>query len=121
VKGDRMRRVNELLRETVAEEIRELKDPRIGFVTVTGVETAPDLRNATVYYSVLGDEEAAADTAAALSHAAAHIQEGVGSQVRLKYLPKLRFRVDPSIEQGDRIDRLLAAIHEEDDEPSPSS
>lgn len=120
MRGDRMRRVNELLRETIAEEIRELKDPRIGFVTITGVETAPDLRNATVFYSVLGDPETAAATAQALDHAAPHVQEGVGSQVRLKYLPKLRFAVDPSIEHGARIDKLLADI-EETHEPDPGS
>ena len=121
MRGDRMRRVNELLRETIAEEVRELKDPRIGFVTITGVETAPDLRNATVYYSVLADEEAAAATGVALQHAAPHVQEGVASQVRLKYLPKLRFKVDPAIEHGNRIDQLLSNIPKEDDDSSPSS
>ena len=83
MKRDRMRRVNELLRETIAEEVRELKDPRIGFVTITGVATAPDLRNATVYYSVLGDDEQAAATAEALRRAAPHVQEGMSAQVRV--------------------------------------
>ena len=118
MRGDRMRRVNELLRETIAEEVRDLKDPRIGFVTITGVETAPDLRNASVYYSVLGDDETAAATAEALRHAAPHIQEGVGAQVRLKYLPKLRFVVDPSIAEGAHIDKLLSQIERHDDEPA---
>jgi len=111
-----MRRVNELLRETIAEEVHELKDPRIGFVTVTGVDTAPDLRHAIVYYSVLGDPEEAAATGEALQHAAPHIQEGVGSQVRLKYLPKLEFRIDPSVEHGAKIDSILADIAKEHDE-----
>lgn len=116
MKGDRMRRVNELLRETIAEEVRVLKDPRIGFVTITGVATAPDLRNATVYYSVLGDPEIAAATAEALRHAAPHVQEGIGAQVRLKYIPKLRFEVDPSIAAGAAVDRLLAEIERPDDD-----
>ena len=116
MRGDRMRRVNELLRETIAEEVRELKDPRIGFLTITGVDTAPDLRHAIVYYSVLGDPEEVAATGEALRSAAPHVQEGVGSQVRLKYLPKLEFRIDASIEQGAKIDALLADIAKEDHE-----
>lgn len=121
MKHDRMRRVNELLRETIAEEVRRLKDPRIGFVTITGVATAPDLRNATVYYSVLGDDEDVAATAEALRHAAHHVQEGVGAQVRIKYIPKLRFELDPSIAAGAKMDRLLAELERPDDEPAPSS
>jgi ribosome-binding factor A len=117
--NERIRRVNGVLRETIAEEVRDLKDPRIGFVTITGVEAAPDLRNAVVYYSVLGDDEAAAETAKGLEHAAPHVQEGIGGKVRLKYMPKLRFVVDPSIAHGARIDELLAKGH--DDEPVAGS
>jgi ribosome-binding factor A len=120
MKGERMRRVNEMLRETIADEVRELKDPRIGFVTITGVATAPDLRNATVYYSVLGDAEDAAATAQALRRAAPHVQEGMGTRVRLKYTPKLRFEVDPSIAAGAEMDRLLSQIQRPDDEPPAS-
>lgn len=105
-----MRKVNELIREIVADEIADLKDPRIGFVTVTGVDTAPDLRHAFVYYSVLGSEEDAVATASALETAAPHLQRAVGSQTRLKFTPRLDFRVDPSIEQGLRIDQLLDEI-----------
>ena len=111
----RMRRVNELLRELVAEEVTLLKDPRIGFVTVTAVETAPDLRHATVYYSVLGTDEEQAATAEGLEHSAPHIQARIGPQVRLKYLPKLHFRRDPAIEQGLRISELLVEIEEHDE------
>ena len=103
----RMRKVNELIREVVADEIATLKDPRVGFVTITGVDTSPDLRHAVVYYSVLGSEEEAAETAEALTHAAPHLQRIVGSQTRLKYTPRLEFAVDPSIAQGVRIDQLL--------------
>jgi ribosome-binding factor A len=108
-----MRKVNELIREVVADQITELKDPRIGFVTVTGVDTAPDLRYATVFYSVLGTEEEQAATAGALSHAAPHIQRSVGEQTRLKFTPHLVFEVDPSIEQGLRIDALLQELEVE--------
>ena len=109
----RMRRVNELLRELIAEEIERLKDPGLGFVTVTGVDTAPDLRIARVYYSVLGDEEQQAETAAALERAAARIRTVVGRQVRLKYVPELRFEPDAAIEQGMRIEEILKGLREE--------
>ena len=108
--GDRMRKVNELLREVIADEVVALKDPRIGFVTVTGVNTAPDLRHATVYYSVLGSGEAQEATADALVSAAARLQRAVGSQTRLKFTPVLEFAVDPAIESGDRIDQILREL-----------
>ena len=109
----RMRKVNELIREVVAEEITGLKDPRIGFVTITGVDTAPDLRHATVFYSVLGSAEEQAATAAALTHAAPHLQRAVASQTRLKFTPHLEFAIDPSIEHGLRIDAILHEIESE--------
>jgi ribosome-binding factor A len=108
-----MRKVNELLREVIAEEATELKDPRIGFLTITGVDTAPNLRSARVYYSVMGDEEQHAATAAALKSAARRFQAVIGAQTRLKYTPVLEFIVDPSIEQGLRIDALLHHLEED--------
>ena len=112
-----MRKVNETLREVIAEEVRTLKDPRIGFVTVTGVDCAPDLRTAKVYYSVLGDdEEEGAATQEALQHSAPRIQAAMGSQLRMKYLPKLRFVVDESVEAGIRMERLLREIRKDDTE-----
>lgn len=108
--GSRMRKVNEQLREVVASAVVELKDPRLGFVTITGVDTSPDLRNAVVYFSVLGDEAERRDTAAALTSAAPWLQARIGSQVRLKYLPRLRFVEDPSIRRGARIDEILKEI-----------
>ncbi len=117
----RMRKVNETLREVVADEIHELKDPRVGFVTVTGVDTSPDLRHARVYYSVLGDEDEAAATREALQHSAPHIQAGIARQVRLKYVPKLHFAVDESIELGLRIDHLLRGIEEENERDDPGA
>jgi ribosome-binding factor A len=109
-----MRKVNELLREVVAEEVTQLKDPRIGFLTITGVDTAPNLRNAIVFYSVIGDDAQHAETAAALKSAAKRFQAVIGHQTRLKYTPVLEFRVDPAIEEGIRMDQLLQHLHEED-------
>ena len=113
--NSRMRRVNETLCEVIADEIARLEDPRIGFVTITGVDTAPDLRNARVYYSVLGSDEDHAETQEGLDHAAPHIQEAVGGQVRLKYLPRLSFVLDESVERGMRIEALLRDISDADD------
>lgn len=107
-----MRKVNETLREVIAEEVTRLKDPRIGFVTITGVETAPDLRNATVYYSVLGSDEEKQATSAALQHAAPHLQAVLGGQVRLKYLPRLHFTEDEAMLEGMRMEELLRSIRE---------
>lgn len=112
----RMRRVNAILLEAIAGEVAELKDPRIGFVTVTGVDTTPDLRSAIVYFSVLGSEEEQAATGEALRSAATHVQTEVGHKVRLKYTPRLEFRVDESIEQGVRMSRLLRELGADEDE-----
>ncbi len=110
----RMRKVNELVREVIAEEAAQLKDPRIGFLTITGVDTAPNLRTARVFYSVLGDETEQKETAAALASAAKRFQAAIGTQTRLKYTPVLEFRSDPAIEQARRIDALLQQINEEE-------
>lgn len=110
--SDRMRRVNSVLREAVAEEVEELKDPRLGFVTITGVDTAPNLRSAVVYYSVLGDADQQAQTQAALDAAAPRVTHAVGSGIRMKYTPRLQFRLDESIEAGSRIAKLIHDIHE---------
>ena len=108
--NQRMKRVNAILREVIAEECSNLKDPRIGFLTVTGVSTAPDLRAARVYYSVLGDDEVKDGTAEALEAASSRVRLAVGRQVRLKYLPHLTFEVDPAIAQGQRIEELLQSL-----------
>jgi len=110
----RMRRVNELLKEVIADAVTDLKDPGIGFLTITGVNASPDLRSAVVYYSVLGSDEEIEATGDALGRAAPHIQGLVGSQIHLKYTPKLTFRVDPAIGEGLKIDRLLHDLETED-------
>src|ERR671921_1836543 len=100
--SDRMRRVNEAMREGLSDALtQDLKDPRIGFVTVTAVETSPDLRHATVFVSVLGnDEEAKAESLAGLRSAHGFLQRRVAGELRLKHTPTLAFAYDPSIEQG---------------------
>ena len=114
-KSPRMRKVNELVREVVADAVTDLKDPRIGFVTITGAETSPDLRHAVVYYSVMGTDEEKADTAVALARATPRIQSAIGTETRLRYTPKLTFEVDPSIDQGIRISQILTELAEESD------
>jgi ribosome-binding factor A len=129
-----MARVNEVVHETVADELERLSDPRLGFVTVTGVEVSPDLRHATVYYSALDSRErptsrarevdVAAQTAerqeqtrAALKSAAPHLRAELGRQVRLKYVPELTFREDPAVEQGQRVEAIIRELHRDDTPP----
>jgi len=105
---DRMRRVNEAVREVVSGRIAEgLRDPRIGFVTVTSVDTSPDLRQARVYVSVLGDPEEREATMAGLESAHGVLQQAVASELRLKHTPTLQFVFDESIGRGMRISELL--------------
>ncbi|MDX1689748.1 MAG: 30S ribosome-binding factor RbfA [Acidimicrobiia bacterium] len=111
-----MRRVNETLREIIAEEVERLKDPGLGFVTITGVDTAPDLRTARVYYSVIGEDDQAERTAQALERASSRLRAVVGGQVRMKYVPELTFEEDEAIQRGMRMEQLLREIREEDDD-----
>ena len=112
-KSPRMRKVDELVREVVADAVQDLKDPRIGFLTITGATTSPDLRYAVVYYSVLGTDEEKADTARALKSARARIQRALGSETKLRYTPVLEFKVDPSIDAGIRISQILADLEDD--------
>jgi ribosome-binding factor A len=109
----RLDRVNEELRHVLAEEIQRLKDPRLGFVTVTGVRTTPDLRKARVLYTVLGEEKEHRSTRAALRSARAHLRAVIGHQVRMKVTPDLEFQEDEAATRGARIEELIAKIHEE--------
>ncbi|MYF25925.1 MAG: ribosome-binding factor A [Acidimicrobiia bacterium] len=108
--GLRIRRVNEILREVIAEECRNLKDPRIGFLTVTGVSTSPDLRNAEVYYTVLGDDEAEASTAEALQSAAPPGPAAGWPQGRMKYLPRFVLVPAPAVAHARRIEEILRGM-----------
>ena len=105
--SQRMARVQEEFREVLAEEIPRLKDPRMGFVTVTGVKVTPDLKKARVFYSVFGDDKAKAGTRAALRHASKHLRTVLGHEVRLKFTPELTFEEDRAIAEASRIDELL--------------
>jgi ribosome-binding factor A len=106
--GARMRRVNESIREILGDAITtELKDPRIGFVTVTEVDTSPDLRSARVYVSVLGDEHERERSLAGLRSSHGVLQGKIAGAMRLKRTPTLTFEYDESVERGDRISRLL--------------
>ena len=104
----RMRRVNEAIREILGDAIAtELKDPRIGFVTVTDVDTSPDLRTARVYVSVLGSEAERERTLQGLSSSHGFLQGKIAGAIRIKRTPTLTFEYDESTERGDRISRLL--------------
>ena len=104
---ERMRRVNKSVRQVLSEAVLELKDPRIGFVTVTGVETSPDLRQARVYISVLGPERQRESTLQGLAAAHGVLQARVSRELRLKRTPQLTFAYDPSVERGVRMTKLI--------------
>jgi ribosome-binding factor A len=104
----RMRRINEMLREVVGAAITtDLNDSRIGFVTVTSIQTSPDLRTARVYVSVLGEPSERDATLEGLRSSHGVIQARIARETRMKRTPKLTFHYDDSIEKGVRISRLL--------------
>jgi ribosome-binding factor A len=110
----RAQRLNILLREEIADIImRRVKDPRLGFVTVTDVSLSEDLKIARVYISVLNSEERAV-AVEILNGAKGIIRSEVAKRVRTKFIPTLEFRIDESIEQGFKIDKILKEIKEKD-------
>ena len=111
-----MRRVNEAVREVVSEGVGELKDPRIGCVTVTGFETSPDLRHARVFVSVLGSEAKRKRTLAGLAAAHGVLQARLARELRMKRTPQLAFEYDPTVERGVRMTQLIDELAPEDDE-----
>ena len=114
----RSQRVSDLLREEISDIIiYKIKDPRIGFVTVTGVDLTDDLKIGKVYVSVLKEEERAL-TLEILNDAKSFIRSLLGKRLRMKFIPTIEFRLDTSIEYGNKIDKLLKQI-EEDREDSP--
>jgi ribosome-binding factor A len=105
----RMRRVDESMRAVLSETIaKDLKDPRVGFVTVTGVKTSPDLRYARVFVSVLGDDEVRAATLDGLRSAQGFLQKRVATELKLRLTPHVTFEYDGSVDRGMRIGELLA-------------
>ena len=114
--AERMRRVDEAVRAVLSDAIAsDLKDPRIGYVTVTGVKTSPDLRHARVYVSVLGNERARSDSLDGLRSAHGYLQGVIASELTLKHTPLLTFEYDESIDRGMRISQLLDHGHDADD------
>lgn len=105
-----MRRVDEAVRAVLSEAIAsDLKDPRVGFVTVTGVKTSPDLRHARVYVSVLGDQHARTASLDGLRSAHGFLQRRVAAELTLRHTPALTFEYDGSVDRGMRISQLLDA------------
>jgi ribosome-binding factor A len=117
----RKARVNELVREVLAEELERMSDdPNLGFVTLTGVDVTGDLRQATVWYSVLDlpgyikdadPSKVHEDTAEALRAVTGQLKAALGRQVRLKYTPHLVFREDPAMTQADRVEQIIRELH----------
>ncbi len=104
----RMRRVDEAVRAVLSDAIaKDLQDPRVGFVTVTGVKTSTDLRHARVYVSVLGDEHERSQSLAGLQSAHGFLQSRVASELRLKHTPTLEFDYDESVDRAMRLSRLM--------------
>jgi ribosome-binding factor A len=114
----RQRRVAELLVQEISDIVRrEVHDPRVGFVTITDADVSPDLRHASVYFSVLGDPSQKDETAKALNRAAGFIRSEFARRARMRFVPELRFHFDPSVERGARIHELLEQVRQ-DDEPA---
>jgi ribosome-binding factor A len=107
-----MLKVNSTLREVLAEEIERMSDSRLEMVSVTGVDTSPNLRHAVVYIDLLGADPA--DALKALDHASHRLQSVIARQVRMKYTPVLEFAVDPGVRGGERIDAILRSLQEEE-------
>lgn len=110
----RLGRVAEAFKEEIMDIIqRDLKDPRIGFVTVTRVEISVDLKHAAVFLSILGDKVKKEETLKAMERAKGHIRTELGKRVRLKFLPELEFVYDMTIEDSFRVSEILKKIHKE--------
>lgn len=106
-RGDR---VEEQVRHVLSEAVAELKDPRVGFVTITAVKVTPDLRHAKVFVSALGSRDQRDTSIEAVRHAAPHLRSVLGREVRLKYLPFLEIVEDTTADQGERIESLLREV-----------
>ena len=109
-----MRRVNEAIREVLSEAVGSLQDPRIGFVTVTGVKTSTDLRQARVFVSVLGSERKREQTLAGLTSAHGVLQARIAEELRMKRTPQLAFEYDPTVESGVRMSQLIDELAPDD-------
>src|SRR3954462_7659599 len=113
--SERMRRVNESVRQVLAEAIGDLKDPRLGLVTVTGVHTSRDLRAARVYVSVLGSKKKRVRSIEALTAAHGVLQARLGTELHMKRTPTLTFEYDPTVEEGVRMSQLIDKLAPHDE------
>lgn len=112
----RSEKVAEAIHKIVSELlIKGLKDPRIGFVTITGVKVTDDSRQATIFFTVVGGEKEKVDSEAGLSSARGFIRKEIGQQLQMRFTPEIRFKYDASLDYGHRIDSLLREIGEQDD------
>jgi ribosome-binding factor A len=114
--NSRMRRVNDAVKEVLGRALLGLKDPRIGFVTITGVETSPDLRHAKVFVSVLGSETKREKSLQGLEAAHGILQAKLAQELRMKRTPQLAFEYDPTVERGVRMTRLIDELAPDDDD-----
>ncbi len=105
-------RLGKRAKRVLGEAIPDLKDPRIGFATVTTVRVSADLRHAHVFVSVLGSEEDQQQTMEGLDRAKSHLRAELGRRIRMKYLPELTFELDTGAEEAERLERLLHQIHQ---------
>ena len=109
--------VAENLKHQISEIVlTQLEDPRVAFVTITGVEVSPDLRHAKVYFSLIGSEEEREACHRGLTRARGFIKRELGKRLRMRYMPELTFLHDHSLEHGARIEALLRTLHEEERE-----
>ena len=118
MQGSRPVRLGEQIREDLSVILRnEVKDPGIGFLTVTHVKVSPDLQVARVYYTLLGDDRARRDAARAIHRAAPFLRRQLAGRLRLRRAPELHFHYDESIARGERVEQLLQEIHAAAPEP----
>ena len=113
----RTEQIAEAIKEEVSKEIQqELKDPRLGFVTVTRVEVSPDLKYARIFFSVLGDDNAKAESLKVLKRASSYLRRELSHKLTIRYTPELHFVFDEAMEHGDKIQRLLMQLEREEKE-----
>jgi len=109
----RATRVADLLKEEISEMLcKEVKDPHIGFITITDVDLSKDLKHAQVFYTILGNEQQAAESADALSRVSSFIKKQLGKRLRMRYIPEIIFKYDHSLAYGTKIDHILDSLKE---------
>jgi len=119
LQGRRLGRLGGQIQEEISDIIaRKLKDPRVGFVTLTGVKVSPDLSYASVYVSVMGSQQEIDNTLAGLEGAKSFIRSELARRLSVKHTPELRFHLDDSLAKGAHIDEILKHLKEDKDDPS---